>query len=196
LASRLEGTTVLLDSPEDNAAYELFGRLRDSVWELGCPWVVAADPGVASVLVAQPADAFWDVHVSIPPLDVDEQRELLRRRLSGTPVPEDLINPRGTTPWKLLTAAREASLAGGVVEDIEGVVESEQRAASFGRHASMAFATLEGASEGLTAAEVARQLGYPRDEITKALRNLEHAGILEVTAEPHPKYSVTRNGRP
>lgn len=194
-SSQLEGATVLLDTPAQSAAFELFGRLRDSVWELGCAWVVTADRSLARTLTAPPADAFWDVRLSLQLLDVDEQYELLRRRLPGTALPEGIIDPQGTTPRKLLSAAREASLFEGEVEDVEATVQSEQRAARLGRQASMVFSALEGTGdEALTVTEVARLVDYPNPEVKMALRRLFDAGLLVATSSGrNTKYRVSRN---
>src|SRR3954466_59056 len=58
--------------------YDLFGRLRDDLWNLRHPWVVAVRPRDSATLRTPPADAFWGRTVEIPPLSYGETDRLLR----------------------------------------------------------------------------------------------------------------------
>lgn len=79
---------VLVDDIAREDCHELFGRLRDELWELRIQWVVT---GSVSSLDA-PADSFFDVVVELPPLDHEDLRELVRRRaVTGTPEEESLL---------------------------------------------------------------------------------------------------------
>ena len=69
---------ILVDGLLDgDVAYDLFGRLRDELWELGHVWLVAARPRDSGQMRTPPADAFWGTVVEIPPLSTSEVEELL-----------------------------------------------------------------------------------------------------------------------
>ena len=73
---------VLLDDLDKSSIHEIFGRWRDSVWEIPLQWVVS---GTSSHL-DPPADTFFDVVVELQRFDFDGLQELVRRRAeSGTP---------------------------------------------------------------------------------------------------------------
>src|SRR5690606_2237302 len=82
----IERPIVLLDEPDADLAYILFGRLRDEVWELPLGWVVAMDTADATRVLRPPADACFEVRLEVPRLTAAELRELLLRRL---PVSDD-----------------------------------------------------------------------------------------------------------
>lgn len=67
---------VLVDDLDKSSIHEMFGRWRDSVWEVPLQWVVS---GTSSHLDA-PADTFFDVVVELQRFDFEGLQELVRRR--------------------------------------------------------------------------------------------------------------------
>ncbi|MDE0699786.1 MAG: helix-turn-helix domain-containing protein [Acidimicrobiaceae bacterium] len=73
---------VLLDDLDSASIHEMFGRWRDSVWEIPLQWVVSG----TNAHLDPPADTFFDVVVELQRFDFDGLQELVRRRAeSGTP---------------------------------------------------------------------------------------------------------------
>lgn len=72
---------MLIDDLDKTSVHEMFGRWRDSVWEVPIQWVVS---GTSSYL-DPPADSFFDVVVGMTRFDYDGLQELVWRRAeSGT----------------------------------------------------------------------------------------------------------------
>jgi hypothetical protein len=100
---------VVLDDIGAQAGHELFGRLRDILWQAPIGSLIAArskDRG----LLAAPAGAFFEVIVDLEPLPSEQIGELLRRRLgedaSHVPRPTLADASRGNSR-RLLELARE-----------------------------------------------------------------------------------------
>lgn len=108
---------VLVDDLNSDACHEMFGRLRDAMWELPIQWVVS---GTASHL-NPPVDTFFDVVVQLEPLDYEGLRELVRRRSeSGTPDEQEMLHSRADaaleavapcTPRRALSVIRDLFLS-------------------------------------------------------------------------------------
>jgi Cdc6-like AAA superfamily ATPase len=76
-----EPTIVLVDaSGAGGAVYELFGRMRDTLWRMPHSWVVAVDETERLVALKPPADAFFDVVLRLDPWPTEALIELLQRR--------------------------------------------------------------------------------------------------------------------
>jgi hypothetical protein len=104
-----EPTFVVLDDIGAQAGHELFGRLRDILWQAPIGSLIAArskDRG----LLAAPAGAFSEVIVDLEPLPSEQIGELLRRRLgedaSHVPRPTLADASRGNSR-RVLELARE-----------------------------------------------------------------------------------------
>ena len=77
-----EPSIILVDaSGSAEAVYGLFGRMRDTLWQLEHRWVVAADSHDRPTLLKPPADAFFDVVVPLGPWSTNELVDLIARRL-------------------------------------------------------------------------------------------------------------------
>jgi energy-coupling factor transporter ATP-binding protein EcfA2 len=86
----------VVDDVAAAAGSELFGALRDEVWQVGAQWLVTTSTAQAPALLRPPADVFFETVVEMGALTVEEATELLRRRL---------VAPAG--------AARDAPTAAG-----------------------------------------------------------------------------------
>lgn len=81
LGNGVEPTTVLLDaSGSAQAVYGIFGRMRDTIWQLPHRWVVAVDETDRTTVLRPPADAFFDSLVSLEGLKDDQLLTVLQRR--------------------------------------------------------------------------------------------------------------------
>ncbi len=83
-AARTEGEARLVllvdDLPTDHC-HELFGRLRDEMWELPVQWVVTGTEGKLEA----PADSFFDTVIRLPLFEIEALHDLVSRRAdSGT----------------------------------------------------------------------------------------------------------------
>src|SRR3954453_16153057 len=83
--------TIVLDGlPSPESGHTLFGRLRDELWQLPYAWIVATHPAARRTLLTPPADAFFEVQLTLEPLSIDDQVEMLARRMpppGSAPVP-------------------------------------------------------------------------------------------------------------
>jgi DNA-binding transcriptional ArsR family regulator len=185
----VEPVVVILDGLVDaDVVHGLFGRLRDELWALPFTWVVTADTSQRSQFLTPPADAFFETIIELRGLTVDEQRELLRRRL-----PDDwrnvspLIGEERDNPRRLLTAAREAVVDERPIEDVlRAAGAREQRAAQIGRAARMMLAELENLDRPVAGSdtELLQRLGVTRERASQVLKQLEQHGLVESFSEP------------
>ena len=73
----------MIDDITAGAGSQLFGALRDEVWQIGAVWLVTTTPAQALDLVRPPADVFFETRVELAPLAAPEVADLLRRRLES-----------------------------------------------------------------------------------------------------------------
>lgn len=178
-----QGALILLDDlPSREAGRTLFGRLRDELWQLPHRWVVAVRSDWSPALTQPPADAFFELKVTVPPLSPDQVRELLWRRGLDELEPEliervtDLSNG---SPLAALMLAREIALGpDDGPKALSKMTDRHRTAAKLGRPASMLLAELE--SRGPVSAsdpDLLNSLGWSRSRATQVLRELEQAGL-------------------
>jgi hypothetical protein len=80
---------------------------------------VTADTSQRSQFLTPPADAFFETTIVLRGLTVEEQRELLRRRLGDDwRAASPLIGEERDNPRRLLTVAREAVVDERPIEDV------------------------------------------------------------------------------
>jgi energy-coupling factor transporter ATP-binding protein EcfA2 len=179
---------IIVDDPVDgNAAYDVFGRLRDRLWTLPHVWVVAARPEQSGALRAPPADAFWAKTLEVAPMNGDEIDELLRRGLDeteyakvtkhGAPLQD---TPRRVVRWAQATLREEGEPMSAAA------IRREALAARLGRPASMLLAELEALDRPVTASdeELLRRLGWSRSYAARWLVQLEEAGLARAFTAP------------
>jgi energy-coupling factor transporter ATP-binding protein EcfA2 len=185
---------ILLDGLIDpEVGYDVFGRLRDELWDLGHAWAVAVRPRDSAALRTPPADAFWSSVVEIPPLESGEVARLLRLGLS----PEELRRVEGEPaavapahPRQVIRAAR-AALAPGA-----GAVAGHrhlERAAELGGSEALAAAELRDLGRPVSAGDpdLLGRLSWSRAYAQRILSNLEEHGVVRSIPE-----RSDRPGRP
>jgi energy-coupling factor transporter ATP-binding protein EcfA2 len=183
---------IMVDGLIDpDVGYDVFGRLRDELWDLGHAWAVAVRPRDSAALRTPPADAFWSSVVEIPPLEADEVARLLRLGLR----PEELRRVEGgpavapAHPRQVIRAARAALDPGA-----EGVSHRHlERAAGLGRGEALAAAELRDLGRPVSAGdpELLERLSWSRAYAQRILSNLEEHGVVRSIPE-----RSDRPGRP
>jgi len=178
---------ILLDGLSDaEIGYDMFGRLRDELWELGHPWGVAARPRDSGALRTPPADAFWSDVIEIPALDHGQTERLLRL---------------GLDEGEYETVQRSRTIAGAhprsVIREVQGLLEGDpdpsassgtellDRASAVGRSEAMAMAELQGLGRPASAhdPELLARLGWSRSYAQRILSRLEADGLLRTMPE-------------
>ena len=181
-------SVVLVDCAHGAAAaHELFGRMRDELWQMEHRWVVAVEDSERSILLSPPADAFFDQVVSLE-TSSSELLEVLRKR--DAELPEDVlwrIAEQTHTPRAALQAARDALLSPGSDDPLAAALRRQEQAAALGRPHSMAMHELE-ALGGASASdeEFLRRLGWTRARASQVLGELAEAKLVVPFDEQSP----------
>lgn len=188
------GMVLLIDGLLDaEVAYDLFGRMRDQLWELPFTWGAAVNALAADVVRAPPADAFFPVVVEPPRLNELQRRELLSKRLPNRSqsLNAEIAAVGPENPRRLLDVARRVYIE-GVPLSAAANLGAIQRAARLGRPHAALFAELEALGEASpTDAELMRRMGWTRQRISKVLEELEAEGLVSARDERQ-----TIRGRP
>jgi hypothetical protein len=181
-------TVILVDGSHAAAtANVLFGRLRDELWQLEHRWVVAVEDDERAILLAPPADAFFD-HVVALEVTGPGLLELLRRRSPGLDEATlRRIAEAAGSPRRALQAARDALTSGPHDDPLGAALWRQERASALGRPHGMAMAELE-ALEGASASdeELLRRLGWTRARASQVLGELAAAGLVKASDEQTP----------
>lgn len=174
-------TVIVVDGIDSEIGHELFGRLRDVLWQAPLSWVVTARD---RRLLAPPADSFFEQVVELSPLAVGQVDELLKRRLGDDagrlPVHEIAAASEGN-PRRALELAREVVIDH---QDLATVLEQralrEATASGVGRAASMLLAEIEQLGRPVWASdeELLGRMGWTRNRAVQVLGQLEDAGLL------------------
>jgi hypothetical protein len=181
-------TVVLVDCTHAApAAHTLFGRLRDELWQLEHQWVVAVEDGERSVLLAPPADAFFEQLVTLS-FTRDGLVELLRTREPALP---DAVLQRiadtAPTARAALQATRDALTSPEGDDPLAATLWRREAAAAIGRPHGMAMAELESLG-GASASdeELLRRLGWTRARAAQVLGALAEHELVTATDEKNP----------
>ena len=184
----LPATVILVDCTRAAAAaHVLFGQLRDELWQLEHRWVVAVEDAERSLLLAPPADAFFDQVVSVS-MDSAGLERMLRARgpdLSGERLRQ--IAETTTSPRAALQAARDGLTSTNGHDPLAATLWRQEQASALGRPHAMAMAELE-ALGGASASdeEFLRRLGWTRPRATQVLGALAERGLLAASDEQSP----------
>ena len=187
---------MILDGPVDEqAGYDVFGRLRDQLWELPHTWVLAATPERSGAVRAAPADAFWSTIVEVGPFDADEIEQMIARGLTAAErvvVDAHERRPLQDTPRGVVRFVQDVLDGTASGEDVPAEVRQE-RAVAIGPSASMALAELEALGHPAAAGdpELLERLGWTRPYTSRILASLEAHGLLRSFPGP-----TTGQGRP
>lgn len=192
---------VLADGLPAHVAHAVFGQLRDELWQLPLRWVVSGDVERRADYLRPPADAFFDVALTLEPLDEAAQRNLLARRLGRGALPRAdlltaLLSGGGGNPRRTIALARELAASDASPDAVALAGERwRQRLGTLTRPARMLVAELEARRDPVSASdpELLARLGWTRERAGQVLRQLEAEGLVEAAAE---RPSDGRPGRP
>jgi len=181
-------TTILVDaSASPHALYGVFGRMRDTVWQLPHHWVVTIDDGDYATALAPPADAFFDTTVALQRRSAHDLREILERRTDELPretlarIAEDA---RGN-PRTAIRAANETLVNG---EDATASLGERarlvDRASGLGRpHAQLMAELLDLGQASPSDETLLDRLGLKRARVNTLLQQLHDAGLVNSAVE-------------
>ena len=206
------GTRVIaVDDVGAAAGSELFGALRDELWQVGVQWLVSTSTAQSASLVRAPADVFFETRIQLGPLGVEEATELLRRRLDdpdragsraaggGADQLEDLIRTAvgsgRDTPRRLLEVVRELSAepaVGGLgLTTVTGLRSRTAALERLGRPARMLAQELDALGwAGASDERLLARVGWTRPRVVQVIAELEREGLVQMREEN------TGRGRP
>lgn len=190
LAARERRTVLIVDElPSGETAHALFGQLRDELWSLPATWVVAVRTGEQAAYLRPPASAFFESVVTIKPLTEKAAIQLLKKRTTDVEIDGDLLREIAAEadgqPALLILFARQTLLEGRRLNDAQGAQDKRtQRARQLGDAASRLVDYIE-ANGPVSASDtqMLSELGWTRSRATQVLRQLEQAGLAEVSNE-------------
>jgi len=171
--------------------------------------VIAGDVRHRASYLTPPADAFFDVLVTIPDWSPERLHEMLARRIADEDLSEADINRLAEladgNPRRMLSIAREAIVEGrrpgSLVRERR---ERRGRAAEISPDAAALVETLE--EVGPVSAsdhKLLDALEWPRERAARALKDLERAGLVtgssrrtEEGGRPRRVYELMPIGKP
>ena len=190
LAARERRAVLIVDElPSGETAHALFGQLRDELWSLPATWIVAARTSEQAAYRRPPASAFFESVVAVEPLPEKAAIQLLKKRTAETEINGDLLRKIVTAadgqPALLILLARQTLLEGRSLNDAQDAQDERmRRAKQLGDAASRLVAYIE--ANGPVSASDTRmlsELSWTRGRATQVLRQLEQAGLAEVSNE-------------
>jgi energy-coupling factor transporter ATP-binding protein EcfA2 len=178
-------TTILLDaSGSAKAVYDLFGRMRDELWQQEHRWVVAIDEKDRSTVLRPPADAFFDLVVGLEPWPTNDLADLLARRVEDDPAARTLIPSAAAAANGNPREALRALSHGLIAEEDPSVVFGERarlldRASGLGRTPAMLMGELLDRDQASPSDEdLQSALGVGRARLTQLFHQLEATGLV------------------
>jgi hypothetical protein len=187
---------VIVDgATDDEAVYDVFGRMRDQLWSLSHTWVLLTTTARSGAARAAPADAFWSAVVEVDEMGPEELKELLDRGLAEEERQLVAAHPRQLlrdTPRNAVAFVH--AVLEGTAEATERTQEQQElQVAAAGRSESMALAELQALGRPATAGdpELLARLGWSRPYAARVLARLETAGLVKALRGP-----TSGQGRP
>lgn len=202
-----EPIVVLLDGVSADAGHELFGRLRDVLWQTPITWVVAARDDERGIL-APPADTFFEQRIELEPMPPGQIAQLLRLRLgpNADRIPiDDVAGSSDGNPRRALELAREVLLdRQSLGQILQARAQREAFASTLGRASSMLLTEIEQLDRPVWSSdqELLDRMGWTRNRAVQVLGNLEDVGLLTSYTDRGPEggqakmFIVNRQWRP
>ncbi len=184
-------TTILVDaSSSATACYELFGRMRDVLWQQDHEWVLTIDEVDRATALKPPADAFFDSVITLEPWATDALVKLLARRAEeGEDWPSDLLlsaaNGAHGSPREAVRALSDAVVFGyDPATTLDARAKLVNLASAEGRPAAMLMAELLGRGQASPSDEDLQQtLGVTRARLNQLFRQLLERGLVAADTE-------------
>lgn len=188
LREEVEPTVVLLDATAAaQALYGVFGRMRDTIWQLPHRWMVAIDNDDRATVLRPPADTFFDFVIELMPLPIERLTTILRSRTDELPqklLSQVAADARGN-PRAAIRAANNALVHGAdPANELSGRARLLDAAAQLGRPQGMLMAELLDLGQASPSDEaLLDRVGLTRARVSTLLQQLLTAGLVESTAE-------------
>ncbi len=196
LGEEVEPTIVLLDATAAaQALYGVFGRMRDTVWQLHHSWVVAIDNDDRASALKPPADTFFDTVIELDALPLERLMAVLDNRtdeLTPKLVSRIAADARGN-PRAAIRAANNALVHGGdPADELSARTRLLDAAAQIGRPQGMLMAELLDLGQASPSdPTLLDRLGLTRARVSTLLQQLLEADLVESSVE-----RSERPGRP
>jgi energy-coupling factor transporter ATP-binding protein EcfA2 len=192
----VEPTIVLLDaSAAAQAVYGIFGRMRDTIWQLPHRWLVAIDDADRATALKPPADAFFDTVIALQPLSIERLLMILHKRTDELPpkLLSQIAADARSNPRAAIRAANDALVQGfDPASELSARARLLDAAAALGRPYGMLMAELLDLGQASPSDEVLLdRLGLTRARVSALLQQLLDAGLVESAVE-----RSDRPGRP
>jgi energy-coupling factor transporter ATP-binding protein EcfA2 len=183
-----DGVVIILDGLASTLVHEVFGRLRDEMWALQLQWVVTGNIEEKAILLAPPADAFFEQILTLAPLTRPEVQELLALRdPEGDLGPEvrALIAERSAgNVGRALVLARQALVSLDPVSELNRGSVIEQIEQELGEPAArLADDLARNGPSGPSDPDLLRRIGWSRPRAYQVFQALQQAGFAEVSSE-------------
>lgn len=201
-------STLIVDGLASAIAFELFGRMRDDLWQLDACWILAARTADAPVVTTPPADAFFGATHVLGPLGEDDVVALLARRdpdaLLDDATRRRIARRSGGHPGEALRLARVVALSGpeaAFADDGAPALVDRVRAELGEPAARLVRELANNGPVGPSDAALRRRMGWSQPRLYEVFRQLEQGGYLARGAErngrvgrPRSVYALTDGG--
>ena len=170
---------VLVDGADDEQVRVLFGRYRDTMWELPFTWVVTGTRSAPP----RPADAFFDRVVHLAPWPREQVRELIGSRVPQWPADwcdevASILAP--ATPAQALLDLQTLVLSGKQSELLQWLAEERDLVANLpGRLRDLYEALNQSGPTHAGDEWLLDALGVSRSRIVHGLKELESLDLLQ-----------------
>ena len=176
---------MLVDDLPREDCQQLFGRLRDDMWEIPILWIVAG----TTPHLDPPADSFFEEQLKLSPFDRDAFQQLAVRRAASSKADERRTLLRAAqavaasitpcTPRRAISVLRDMYLTESITEATKRIAELQ---ASRARLSPTAVKVLDAlAAHGPTHAgdeTLLASLGVTRSRVVQVLGELESKGLV------------------
>ena len=170
---------VLVDGADDEQVRVLFGRYRDTMWELPLTWVVTGRKNTPP----RPADAFFDRIVHLAPWPREQVRELIGSRVPQWPFDwcdevASILSP--ATPAQALLDLQTLVLSGKHSEVLRWLADERDLVASLpGRLRDLYDALNQSGPTHAGDEWLLDALGVSRSRVVHGMKELESSGLLQ-----------------
>lgn len=181
-------SVVIVDGLAPALVHETFGRMRDEIWALQLQWVVIGNVEDKAILLAPPADAFFEQVLTLAPLtEVETEKLLAQRDPDGEldALVRTLISERSAgNPGRALVLARQALNSSDPIADLDRGSVIEQIERDLGEPAArLADDLARNGPAGPSDPQLLRRLGWSRPRAYQVFQALQRAGYADVSAE-------------
>lgn len=188
LGQGVESTIVLLDaSASAQALYGVFGRMRDTIWQLPHRWLVAIDDSDRGTALKPPADAFFDMVIALAPRSADDLLQILSKRTDELPdaaLSQIAADARGNPRTAIRTANDTIVHGHDPADELSARTRLLDAATELGRPQGMLMAELLDVGQASPSDRVLLdRLGLTRARVNTLLQQLHEAGLVETAVE-------------